>query len=259
MNLEISFEEAKLSTTDLIPQAIYLGKLPNQHGNRPLDAIFKGIVDENNKNEKAGLDGGGGIRTRYVSGSNNSDRVTGFIVIRNTKKESEYPNQFNAETSVLTYYGDNIRNRDPLNTPKKGNRNLKRIFDYLFDKSLPYEKYICPILYFESVTPGSTEQKFVGLAYPYVEGVSYGELVSLYGIDGVSNYKFKFTIVSERISKAWLYELLIGNKGISNIAPNSWNKFYNNYILQDNLNYNYFFIEETTENYHVYTGEKNLK
>lgn len=228
---EFSFEELALSGTDLIPNATYHGKRPIRHGNRPLDALFKGIVDENGNNEQKGLETSGGIRTRYI-GNKGSDRPLGFMVIRNDLTKSIYPNKYDETTNILTYYGDNNKvDQDPLEKQRKGTRNLKWQFDYAYNKNNCDKKRYCPILYFESLEPNKAEQKFIGIAYPFVAGKKYEDVVKRVETNGISNYRFQFTVVPEIVTKQWLYELLLGNKGNTSSAPLSWNKYHERLAL----------------------------
>lgn len=232
MSLEFTFEELAKPTTKLIPNAIYRGKTPIRYGSRPLDALFKGVVDENGNNEQRALGTAGGIRSRFC-GVSGEDGALGYIVIRNNKTGDIYKNSYNSQTKVLTYYGDNnVIKQDPLSSKPRGNRNLMWQFEYSYGRRDDQLKNICPIFYFESVTPNSEEQEFVGIAYPYVKGKEIEEVMKIEEThSGIKNYKFQFTIVSEIVSKNWIYDLLLGEKS-SKYAPRSWREYLNTVKLK---------------------------
>lgn len=232
MTIEFSFDELANPSTKLIPDAIYRGKSPIRYGNRPLDALFKGIVDENGNNEQKGLGTAGGIRSRFC-GNKGEEGALGFIVIRNDLTGEIYKNEYDNRNKLLTYFGDNNKiNQEPLLSKPKGNRNLLWQFEYSYSFHKNQLNNICPIFYFESVTPKSEEQKFIGIAYPYVKGKGIEQVVQIEESEiGIKNYKFQFTIVPEVVSKSWLYDLLMGKKDSIN-APESWKTYFNSVKLR---------------------------
>lgn len=255
MSIEFTFEELDKPTTKLIPGAIYRGKNPIRYGNRPLDALFKGVVDENGRNEQKGLGTAGGIRSRFC-GNAGEDGALGYIVIRNDKTGEIYSNNYNPQTKELTYYGDsNVKGQDPLMSKPRGNRNLMWQFEYAYGRGNDQFKNICPIFYFESVTPKSEEQKFVGIAYPYVKGKEIREVVEIEEPHkGIKNYKFKFNVIQDIVSKRWIYDLLLGEKN-SKYAPASWTEYLKTIKIKNTFRNN----NTINEKYHEFSvSEHNL-
>ena len=56
------------------------------------------------------------------------------MIISNSSNSDIYPNNYNDDTSILTYYGDQKILIRMLLILKRGNKNLKYLFDLVYGK-----------------------------------------------------------------------------------------------------------------------------
>lgn len=245
----IKFED--LSKSDLIQGAIYKGgpfKTPMQ--NDPISKIF--IIEGCEKS--IGNQGG----FRKTSKENNGKKVTNtvaFIVIVDGGNQTEWPNSFDEETRVFTYYGDNrIPGNHILKTKNLGNELLLKMFTKAYTSKEERED-IPPIFIFKATGDG-TNKKFVGLAVPGVEGKSMEESLQRKTFESANgsfeNYIAKFTVLNtsdKAIKREWLKDLKDINKSFSENAPKEWNDFIINGLndINKKLNKEYVKVDGIVE------------
>ena len=120
-----------LSQTDLIVDAIYEGGSAGNAGDDPISKLIPGIGN------MAGF--------RY-SGRGNRKK---FIVLYTSREDKDWPDTFDLNTGMFTYYGDNRTPGHELHdTPRKGNLILRQIFMDLHSEDPNEYKLIPPIFIF---------------------------------------------------------------------------------------------------------------
>jgi Restriction endonuclease AspBHI N-terminal/HNH endonuclease len=217
--MEITFEN--LATCDLVPGYIYkAGDTKKYLKDEVISHIF---VFENLK----GIGNQSGIRRTMIQNNPDYKKEEAFTVLIDTKKDLDWPNSFDSQSSILTYYGDN---KDPekhyLDTKQKGNLVLKKYFQRTYGDTTTL--HIAPFFFFERVN--GSDMRYIGLAIPFVENEMLDDVLSLKEFtlsDGrkYENYKVKFTILTDVIIKReWLYDLKVGEKN-SNYIPTEWQSF----------------------------------
>lgn len=211
----IEFED--LSNANLIGGCVYKGGPQGGLVGEPISKIFK----------LKGLNGIGnqsGIRRSMVQVKNRTNELA-FMVIVNRNSEEEWKNTYNAETKILTYYGDNrTANNYYLNTKQNGNKAFEEIFSQAFSND--YRRYkLAPIFYFEK--PGkSGDVRFVGLALPFVRGFTKDKCLQLKNFGEYENLVAHFTVIEDiEIEREWFYDLKNGLKINSPYQPDIWSDF----------------------------------
>ncbi len=144
-----------------------------------------------------------------------------FVVIYTTLSEPDWPDRFIEPTNKFEYFGDKRVPGDILDTKKKGNLFLKQIYSSLKNDdriSIP------PILVFAKGELGR-DVVFKGLAVPS-SAPNNLEIVVGNSKDGIiNNFKAIFDILDTKlISRAWLNDLLSGNKLTEN-SPDVYTKW----------------------------------
>lgn len=257
------FEFDDLSRVDLIPGAIYKGgnyKTPTKDD--PLSKLF--IIE----GCKRGIGNMSGFRkTRKENRGKVIDGTVAFVVAVDTGKQSDWPNYYNEETGIFTYYGDNkTPGNDIHNTKQGGNKLLREIFTKSYSGSKEQRLEIPPIFIFKS-TGNGCDKEFVGLAVPGIKGKTMEESLKKRIFEGKNgsfeNYEASFTVlnISENIIKReWLKELKDYNNKSNNNAPKAWNEFIEHGLHSCNSNvlYNnrkYYELEVKEEEYLDYNNE----
>ncbi|MDX8289118.1 HNH endonuclease [Metabacillus indicus] len=217
--MEISFE--RLSISDLVPGYIYKsGDSKKYFNNEVVSKIFqfpdvKGIGNQS------------GIRRTMIEKNTEYKNEEAFIVLINTKKDSDWRNSYDTDTRTLTYYGDNKNpDKDYLNTKQKGNYVLEKYFQRTYS-DIP-NVHIAPFFYFER--ENGLDIRYIGLAIPFVENKKLDDVLKIKDFPAHNKRKFKnleakFTILTDvTIKREWLYDLKIGKKN-SVFMPDDWGDF----------------------------------
>lgn len=207
MSQEI-FEFTELAEAPLVPNAIYKGGQNKTVADDPITKLL-------------GVGNAGGIRTKK---SENGD-IAYIVIISNSTNKNQYPNDFEEDTNLLTYYGDQFReNLNALDTKPKGNLNLKNLFELVHSSSYSYlQPY--PVLYFEKVPNSGRDYVFKGVAYPFVKNKNLNEVCKLSRQNNIENYIFKFTVDRiTNISREWINDLQVDSKKHTH-APEIWKEF----------------------------------
>ena len=212
--MRISFKDLK--TADLYAGAIYEADLENlgSYNSEPLSNMFPHTGSS------------GGFRIRR--GSNG---LPINVMLVSTGKEDEWPDSFDPQSGIFTYFGDN-REGDVslLETSRKGNQTLSDVFALSHGDSA-LRALVPPFLAFKGTDePRSLE--FIGLAVPGTSFCNQGEdLVAFWtALKGKSfqNYRALFTILNEPfISGDWIRDNL-NNQAINltdKRVPKSYRKW----------------------------------
>lgn len=244
-----------LEKSDLIQNAIYKSGTNGNAGDEPLIHLFK-------LEGYRGIGASAGFR-RACKESNGKSQAgtTAFAVLVDTGKQKQWPNTFDEETRIFTYYGDNkTAGKGLLETKHSGNRLLEDIFKKSYGG--PDDRAdIPPILIFKS-TGERRDTQFIGLGVPGVKGVNIEEALELREFDGYENYVAKFTILNVSggiIKREWLIDLKGVNNQFSYKAPKEWNEFLVSGLNNIAVNQGYEELEVREEYYENYKNEVERK
>lgn len=215
------FKYEELDKTDLFIDAIYMSPRPSKIGHA--DDVLSKLIKIGNE---------GGIR---VAKSTDRKGETAYIALQLSGYNPAWPDFFDSETGILTYYGDNTKGgSDPENT--RGNPYIRKIFDNLSegDKAL---NQIPPILVFQK-TGELRDIRFLGLAVPGVPNIPTDEcFTTIWRTQNGTrfpNYVAKFTVIKLQepcIKKEWLYALKQNSDKAMDLAPSAWKDFIQKGLL----------------------------
>lgn len=195
-----------LSRSDIHVDAPIIGGRSGHAGDDPLASLL-------------GVSNMGGFR--YV-GSQSDMRL---LVITTAGTDMDWPDSFDHETGVFTYFGDNKKpGRSLHGTPRRGNEILRKIFTAPL--STPEERgEVPPIFVFQSIGVWR-DMRLLGVAVPTIglEGPD-GPLVAVWRTKGnqrFQNYRAKFTILDiAEIKRDWIDDIKAGEHS-SSTAPEAW-------------------------------------
>lgn len=194
MNNTFAFKT--LDTSDLVIDALYVGGSNKNAGDDPISKIL-------------GCGNQGGFR--YTG--NYKEFNFPYIILYSSFDDSDWPDNIDYQTGVLTYYGDNkIPGHQLLDTNRKGNLILEKSFDFLHTKQFFKIK---PFFVFSKGGKGR-DVIFRGVAVPGVQGfTSIDDLHAVWKFKDnmrFQNYKAFFTILDiPVVSRNWISELQSGN------------------------------------------------
>ncbi len=202
----------KLPQTDLIVDAIYEGGSAGNAGDDPISKLIPGIGN------MAGF--------RY-SGKGERKKL---IVLYTSGEDKDWPDIFDLNRGMFTYYGDNRTPGHELHdTPRKGNLILKQIFMDLHEHDENSYKSIPPIFIFTKYPTENSSRsvQFRGIAVPGLSGMSSTEdLVAIWKStkgQRFQNYKAVFTTLdASTISRQWINDISSGEYLTKN-TPDAWN------------------------------------
>ena len=203
------FKYEELKTSDLVVGAIYARKFG-----------ARGFTGEP-ISEALSVSNQSGFRPK---GSIVGDSLK-YCGLYSTLAETDWPDKIDLGTSRFTYFGDNrVPGRDLLNTDKKGNLLLKRVFAQIHNGN---RNKIPPFFVFTSVRNGDV--MFWGLAVPGAENLpqkkDLEEIHKSNESGEYHNYRSVFTILETPvISRQWLADLLDGRPFTEN-TPGAWVKW----------------------------------
>ena len=208
--MAIKFEN--LNKSDLIIDEIYEGGTSKNVGDDPISKIL------NTQNS-------GGFRRR---GSIKNDLEINYCALYTSLSDPDWPDSLDLINGLFTYFGDNKKPGNILNTKHKGNIILEESFKYLHQNE---RKKIPPFFVF-SKTGNGRDVRFRGLAVPGYPGMSnVDDLVAIWSLKDkkrFQNYKATFSILKEnKISRKWIDNLLKDRKSLID-APHEWIKWKNN-------------------------------
>jgi len=141
-----------------------------------------------------GIGNMGGFRKKV----NPRTKATIGLVLMSTGKESEWPDELDTIQGIYTYYGDNRKPGTGLHeTPKKGNEELRRIFELAHGSAEDRRK--CPVILIFQSGGRDHDAIFKGIAVPGAKNLTAGEdLVAVWASEKgkrYQNYKAIFTIL----------------------------------------------------------------
>lgn len=202
----------ELDTADLHVDRVYAGSKSN---GRSLDAVSRLF----------GVGVRGGIRFR---GSAAKDSVQ-LVVLYSTGDNPDWRDYLDAQSGMLTYYGDNRHpGKGLLDTHLNGNTAFKNAFSASRDSRVGRSK-VSPFFYFELVKKEGSLVRFRGLAAPGGEAMTSSEELSApwWTRDGqrFQNYCAKFTILDAPVIRhSWIDELLAGEI-LGDSCPDAWREW----------------------------------
>ena len=202
-----------ITTSDLIIDAVYESSDAKNIGADALNPLLPGVGNQ------------GGFR----AAGKGQDKT--LVVLYSSGEDKDWPDTLNLNTGEFIYFGDNKKPGHELHdTPKKGNKLLRRSFDLLH--STPKARaLISPFFVFKKhpTQNGPRSVQFKGLAVPGYPGLSATQdLVAVWKTtDGqrFQNYRSVFTVLdAASISREWINDILSGNPHTNN-APTAWLKW----------------------------------
>ncbi|WP_205609997.1 restriction endonuclease [Clostridium botulinum] len=205
MNIEFQ----NIENADLIIDAVYEG---GSSGNLSDDVLSKLMLCENS----------GGFRKR---GKTDPFNIY-YVVLYSSGNDIDWMDTIELETGRFIYYGDNKSpGRELHDTPKKGNKILKKCFELLNKNQ---RENIPPFFIFTKEK--KRDIKFRGLAVPGDDRIRPQEqLMALWSAkngDRFQNYRAVFTILNiNKIPREWIKDLSEGNGYRSKFAPIVWKKW----------------------------------
>lgn len=224
MKYRYSFLE--LSEADIISGVVYESG-GGGFAYEPLHKLFKVASNLRSVGTQSGI-----RRSMFEGVGINSEA---YIVLVNNRNVEEWKNEYDENTKILTYYGDNRKsNNDMYDTKQKGNIAFKKIFNLAYG-DLNDRRKLPPVFYFER-TGNSSDMKFIGLAIPWVQGLS--EIEALRKVKFIKedstfeNYVAKFTIVPNLIiSREWIKDLKENRSYYSHFTPKMWLDFVSTGVI----------------------------
>jgi transposase-like protein len=199
-----------LSNEDLIIDKIYGGSRIGNSADDPLPSLL-------------GVDNGAGFRHL---GKRPSTDTLKLLVLKSNFNDPDWPDQFDPETGILTYYGDNKKVGEIHDTPRQGNLILRNLFDRAHDRR---EKKLFPAILVFGGTGTYRDVRFLGLAVPGAAGFGPDDdLVAIWRARGIEknrfqNYKSIFTILDVPVvRRKWITDIASGMGVTSKHAPREW-------------------------------------
>jgi hypothetical protein len=132
-------------------------------------------------------------------------------------EDRDWPDTFNPETGIFTYFGDNKRPGAGLHeTPRGGNELLRFAFARRHGDA-SQRRLIPPFFVFQKANPSGRDVSFLGLAVPGAGDVDeLSDLVAIWRTarnQRFQNYRATFTILDvATVQRAWIEELLAGER-----------------------------------------------
>jgi hypothetical protein len=184
-----------------------------------VDAIYEGGKSGNISDEPISrllpVGNAGGIRTATYAGN------TALLVLVTSGEHSDWPDNFDPESGILTYYGDNRTPGNPIHeTPRRGNATLRR----LFDSAAEDRKAAFPVFAFAREGSGRSH-RFLGLFVPgdwrTPSETGLSAVWRTAGARRFSNYLATFSALDvDVVPRDWLQRLL--SDGEDGDGPNAW-------------------------------------
>jgi hypothetical protein len=204
VNGRVAFADLKLA--DLVVDAVYAGGAVGNLSDDPIRHLLP-------------VGNAGGVRP------NGPLIKPNLVALVTSGEDLDWPDHLDAQSGVLTYYGDNkTGGKDLHDTPRKGNLVLRNLFDAAHG-SATQRAQVAPVLVFAKTGQGR-DHRFLGLAVPGSTATTYAD--DLTGIwrskDGLryQNYKAVFTVLDVgTVSRAWIEDIVQGLSDSEN-APAAW-------------------------------------
>lgn len=207
---------SKLRDSDLIPGEIYEA---SSSGSFLAGEVISNLFKFDNLR---GIGNQGGIRRTMVQNNPSMIGEEAFVILLDTKSNSEWPNIYDHSNNLLVYYGDNQNPQKHYSeTKQKGNTCLEKYYRRSYSNA---NEHIAPFFYFERVN--ESHARFIGIAVPFVQGMPLDEALDLKkftkeGQGIYENYVAHFTVFEVTVPRQWLYDLKSG-KIESDYIPTVW-------------------------------------
>jgi hypothetical protein len=188
-----------------------------------IEHVYKGGRKGNSSDDPLhkliGVSNQGGFR--YI-GSKETPRL---IVLKSSMQDPDWPDDFDIENGIYTYYGDNKTPGHELHdTPRFGNLLLRSMFEKIHAGKAE-RAAVPPVLIF-ATTGEYRDVKLIGLAVPGADNLpATADLVAVWKIKNgqrFQNYQAKLTILdAAEISMAWIEDVKNGNP-LTEHSPKAW-------------------------------------
>jgi hypothetical protein len=197
-----------LADADLVVDRIYRGGSAGNTGDDPLSKLLP-----------VGNQGGFRTHGRIVQDS------VKLVVLYTSGAEPDWPDALDPYTGTFTYFGDNRSpGRELHDTPKKGNRLLRRAFESVH-AGREGRGQVPPFFLFDKPGTGR-DVRFRGLLAPGSDRLSGEEdLVAVWRTTGghrFQNYRAQFTVLNvASIPRDWIRQLASGEI-LGDSCPDAW-------------------------------------
>ena len=207
-----------IKNADLFVDAIYMSPRPRpQKGGYKEDVLT--VMFHNCRNT-------GGFRVPH-----RKDGSIPYISLHLTGREPAWPDSFDQNTGILTYYGDNRKGGENVEkTSIGGNKIMREMFDAL-NKGGDALKDIPPIFVFQN-TGEARDVRFIGLAVPGIKGChedTYFRTVwRTKDKIRFPNYVGNFSILdleNENVKREWIDGLFNNDADADKYMPKAWKTF----------------------------------
>ena len=199
-----------LGDSDLIVDAVYEGGGSIGELGDPISKVLPGCGNL------------GGFR---VAGRG---KIKKLVVLYTSGEDKDWPDTLDLNTGRFTYYGDNKKWGHKLHdTPKKGNRILKNVFEWLHSNPPKREKIPPFFVFMKYPTKNSARSvQFKGLAVPGFPGLTATEdLIAVWKATDnkrFQNYRSTFTVLDvATIEREWIRDL-VSSEPDTEKAPRAW-------------------------------------
>lgn len=207
------FAYDQLGTADLVIDAVYEG---GSFGNTSDDPLCRLLPGTGNL---------GGFR----SAGRGEDKQ--FIALYTSGEDRDWPDRIDPNTGQFIYYGDNKTPGHELHdTPRGGNRILRRVFQLLHDS--PAKRDLIPPFFIFTKYPtqkSNRSMQFKGFGVPGYPGLPATEdLVAVWKTSGgqrFQNYRSVFTILdASLVRRSWIDSIAGGAASLVD-APAAWREW----------------------------------
>jgi hypothetical protein len=201
-----TYTAADLASSPLVIDALYRGGTSNNVSDDPIAQMLP-------------VGNSGGIRYRGPR------TMPTILALLTSGADIDWPDHFDPENGVFTYFGDNkTEGKDLHDTPRGGNLVLRNIFD-ASQGGPSMRALVPPTFVFRRDGLGRT-YRFLGLAVPgSADSEYFDDLVAVWRTrNGLrfQNYRATFTVLDvPEVSRAWVDDLIAGTPLTTN-APNAW-------------------------------------
>lgn len=206
-----------IEKADLFVDAVYMSPRPGKGGYA--DDVLT-VMLHNCRNT-------GGFRVPHRL----KDDSIPYIGLHLTGREPAWPDSFDQNTGILTWYGDNRKGGENVEkTSIGGNKIMREMFDALAQGGDALKK-IPPIFVFQN-TGEARDVRFIGLAVPGIKGchedVFFRTVWRTKDQVRFPNYVGNFSILdleNESIKREWIDGLFNNDENANKYMPKAWRKF----------------------------------
>lgn len=198
-----------------------------------VDCLYRGSRNGNSSDDPLHLllpvSNQGGFR---IVGTREQPKL---VVMTTSRSDPDWPDEFDPETGLVTYFGDNKKPGHLLHeTPRYGNRLLQ----YMFEKAhgSTSDRQACPPTLIFARAGSWRDMIFLGLAVPGAPNLDPNEdLVAVWKSRNGSrfqNYRAKLTVLNEpELKPEWVAQICAGNP-LGDACPAAWREWADTGIIR---------------------------